>query len=47
MVGFIIGVVPQIRNLIIGGDAPLRVVLDSASFLGYTYPKFKLCDSRF
>ncbi|KAM3710039.1 hypothetical protein ACJW31_02G219500 [Castanea mollissima] len=34
MVGFIIGVVPQIRNLIIGGDAPLRVVLDSASFLG-------------
>ncbi|XP_062144986.1 protein PIN-LIKES 3-like [Alnus glutinosa] len=34
IVGFIIGVVPQIRKFIIGTDAPLRVVLDSASFLG-------------
>ncbi|XVE98969.1 hypothetical protein REPUB_Repub03eG0155600 [Reevesia pubescens] len=33
-VGFTIGVVPQIRNLIIGGNAPLHVVQDSASLLG-------------
>ncbi|XP_041020127.1 protein PIN-LIKES 1-like isoform X2 [Juglans microcarpa x Juglans regia] len=34
MIGFIIGIVPQIRKFIIGGTAPLRVILDSASFLG-------------
>ncbi|KAL5752246.1 hypothetical protein ACOSQ2_022753 [Xanthoceras sorbifolium] len=34
IVGFIIGVIPQIRNVIIGGLAPLRVVEDSASMLG-------------
>ncbi|XWS14321.1 hypothetical protein CRYUN_Cryun35bG0000400 [Craigia yunnanensis] len=33
-IGFTIGVVPQIRNLIIGGNAPLHVVQDSASLLG-------------
>ncbi|XP_031269290.1 protein PIN-LIKES 1-like isoform X2 [Pistacia vera] len=34
VVGFLIGVVPQIRNLMIGGTAPLRVITDSASLLG-------------
>ncbi|XVE87575.1 hypothetical protein DITRI_Ditri18aG0128500 [Diplodiscus trichospermus] len=33
-IGFTIGTVPQIRNLIIGGNAPLHVVQDSASLLG-------------
>ncbi|KAL2999782.1 hypothetical protein AAZX31_09G178300 [Glycine max] len=32
--GFIIGVVPQIRNFMIGNNAPLHVVEDSASMLG-------------
>ncbi|XP_020227003.1 protein PIN-LIKES 3 [Cajanus cajan] len=34
IVGFIIGVVPQIRKLMIGSDAPLHVVEDSATMLG-------------
>ncbi|PON34276.1 Auxin efflux carrier [Parasponia andersonii] len=34
IVGFIIGVVPQIRKSMIGGSAPLRVIQDSASLLG-------------
>ncbi|CAM8900017.1 unnamed protein product [Rhodiola kirilowii] len=34
VVGFIIGVVPQARNLLIGSSAPLRVVQDSVSMLG-------------
>lgn len=46
MIGFIIGVVPQIRKFIIGGTAPLRVILDSASFMGYI-AKFQLPDCRF
>ncbi|XVF62339.1 hypothetical protein PTKIN_Ptkin08bG0208800 [Pterospermum kingtungense] len=33
-IGFAIGAVPQIRNLIIGSNAPLHVVQDSASLLG-------------
>ncbi|KAK8607375.1 hypothetical protein V6N13_053115 [Hibiscus sabdariffa] len=33
-VGFAIGLVPQTRNLIIGGNAPLHVVQDSAYLLG-------------
>ncbi|KAK7386586.1 hypothetical protein VNO78_26919 [Psophocarpus tetragonolobus] len=32
--GFIIGVIPQIRNFLIDSDAPLHVVEDSASMLG-------------
>ncbi|TKY58417.1 transporter C5D6.04 [Spatholobus suberectus] len=32
--GFIIGVIPLVRNFIIGSDAPLHVVEDSASMLG-------------
>ncbi|KAL2334141.1 hypothetical protein Fmac_015354 [Flemingia macrophylla] len=32
--GFFIGVIPQMRNFIIGNNAPLRVVEDSASMLG-------------
>ncbi|XP_043708621.1 protein PIN-LIKES 3-like [Telopea speciosissima] len=34
IVGFVIGVVPQIRWLMIGEGAPLRVIEDSASLLG-------------
>ncbi|CBI37491.3 unnamed protein product, partial [Vitis vinifera] len=34
IVGFIIGMVPHLRKLIIGGTAPLHVVQDSASLLG-------------
>ncbi|XP_065854987.1 protein PIN-LIKES 1-like [Euphorbia lathyris] len=32
--GFVIGLVPQIRNLLIGSTAPLHVIEDSASFVG-------------
>ncbi|KAJ1380952.1 Membrane transport protein, partial [Sesbania bispinosa] len=34
IVGFVIGVVPQLRNFMIGSNAPLHVVEDSASMLG-------------
>ncbi|KAH0974518.1 hypothetical protein GBA52_016417 [Prunus armeniaca] len=34
MVGFVIGLIPQIRKLLIGDGAPLRVVQDTASLLG-------------
>ncbi|KAK3410610.1 hypothetical protein EUGRSUZ_J02568 [Eucalyptus grandis] len=34
IVGFIVGVVPHIRGLLIGTGAPLRVIEDSASLLG-------------
>ncbi|KAL2348726.1 hypothetical protein Fmac_002726 [Flemingia macrophylla] len=34
IVGFIIGVVPQIRKLMIGSDAPLHVIEDSVTMLG-------------
>ncbi|CAL0313088.1 unnamed protein product [Lupinus luteus] len=34
IVGFIIGVIPQIRKLLIGNDAPLHVIEDSATMLG-------------
>ncbi|KAG8497681.1 hypothetical protein CXB51_008949 [Gossypium anomalum] len=34
-IGFTIGLVPQIRNLIISGNAPFHVVQDSASLLGH------------
>ncbi|KAG4153597.1 hypothetical protein ERO13_D03G000500v2 [Gossypium hirsutum] len=33
-IGFTMGLVPQIRNLVIGGNAPFHVVQDSASLLG-------------
>lgn len=33
--GFVIGLIPQIRNLMIGTDAPLHVIDDSAALLGY------------
>ncbi|KAL5707309.1 Protein PIN-LIKES 3 [Ranunculus cassubicifolius] len=33
IVGFIVGVVPQIRKILIGESAPLRVIQDSASLL--------------
>ncbi|XP_022132393.1 protein PIN-LIKES 3-like [Momordica charantia] len=32
--GFAIGLIPQIRNLMIGTDAPLRLIDDSAALLG-------------
>ncbi|XP_038980978.1 protein PIN-LIKES 1-like [Phoenix dactylifera] len=35
IIGFIIGVIPQIREAIVGQDAPLRVIQDSAVLLGY------------
>ncbi|MBA0844845.1 hypothetical protein Goarm_022455, partial [Gossypium armourianum] len=34
-IGFTMGLVPQIRNLVIGGNAPFHVVQDSASLLGH------------
>ncbi|XP_027193107.1 protein PIN-LIKES 3-like isoform X2 [Cicer arietinum] len=34
IVGFIIGVVPQLRSLMIGSNAPLHVIEDSTSMLG-------------
>ncbi|GLT35301.1 hypothetical protein SLA2020_097680 [Shorea laevis] len=34
IVGFVIGLIPQIRKLMIGDSAPLRVIQDSASLLG-------------
>jgi len=35
IVGFIVGVVPWLRRLMIGSNAPLHVIEDSASMLGY------------
>ncbi|XP_050228566.1 protein PIN-LIKES 3-like [Mercurialis annua] len=34
IMGFIIGAVPQIRNLFVGSNAPLHILEDSASFVG-------------
>ncbi|KAL9249818.1 PIN-LIKES 1-like protein [Drosera capensis] len=34
IVGFIIGMIPWVRSLLIGGTAPLRVIQNSASVLG-------------
>ncbi|KAK2373332.1 protein PIN-LIKES [Trifolium repens] len=34
IVGFIVGVVPKLRSLMIGSNAPLHVIEDSASMLG-------------
>ncbi|KAM5574028.1 protein PIN-LIKES 3 [Rosa sericea] len=34
IVGFTIGVIPQIRKLMIGDDAPLRVIQDTTNLLG-------------
>ncbi|KAL9255362.1 PIN-LIKES 3-like protein [Drosera capensis] len=34
IVGFIIGMIPWVRSLLIGGNAPLRVIQDSAPMLG-------------
>lgn len=33
--GFIVGLVPQMRKLMIGDVAPLRVIENSAILLGY------------
>lgn len=33
--GFVVGLIPQLRNLLIGADAPFRVIDDSAALLGY------------
>lgn len=40
IVGFIVGVVPWLRRLMIGSNAPLHVIEDSASMLGYMHLKF-------
>lgn len=37
IVGFIVGVVPRLHSLMIGSNAPLHVIEDSASMLGYVY----------
>ncbi|KAJ1394968.1 Membrane transport protein [Sesbania bispinosa] len=34
IIGFIVGLVPQLRKVSIGDEAPLHVIQDSASFLG-------------
>jgi len=34
IVGFMVGVVPLIRKLMIGSDAPLHVIQDSVTMLG-------------
>lgn len=35
LAGFIVGLIPLIRKSMIGGSAPLRVIQDSASLIGY------------
>ncbi|KAK2657706.1 hypothetical protein Ddye_010758 [Dipteronia dyeriana] len=35
IIGFMVGVIPQLRKVLIGDSAPLRVVEDSTSLLGY------------
>jgi len=35
IIGFCIGVINPIRKLMVGNNAPLHVVEDSASMLGY------------
>ncbi|KAF5958145.1 hypothetical protein HYC85_005370 [Camellia sinensis] len=37
IVGFFFGAVPWLKNLIIGDNAPLRVIQDSIKLLGYVY----------
>ncbi|MED6196653.1 hypothetical protein PIB30_049398 [Stylosanthes scabra] len=34
MIGFIVGLVPQMQKVLIGNEAPLHVIQDSTSFLG-------------
>ncbi|KAK7274031.1 hypothetical protein RIF29_15101 [Crotalaria pallida] len=34
IIGFLVGLIPQTRNVLIGDEAPLRVIQDSASLLG-------------
>lgn len=40
IVGFIIGLVPVLRTFMIGSNAPLHVVEDSVSMLGYASQNF-------
>lgn len=35
--GFIVGAVPWLKNLLIGDDAPFRVIQDSITLLGYNF----------
>lgn len=37
IVGFIFGAITWMRKLVIGDDAPLRVIQDSVKLLGYVY----------
>ncbi|KAM0975534.1 hypothetical protein ACFX13_018837 [Malus domestica] len=39
LIGFAIGVIPQIRKLLLGDGAPLRVIQDTANLLGYMLGK--------
>lgn len=44
--GFIFGAITWLRNLLIGDNAPLRVIQDSIKLLGYVIklkPMFSLC----
>lgn len=36
-VGFLVGLVPQIRGLLIGDASPLHVLQDTAVLVGYIY----------
>ncbi|KAH1224169.1 Protein PIN-LIKES 3 [Glycine max] len=45
IVGFIVGVVPQIRKLMIGGDASLHVIQDSVTMVGLEGSKYFYLDS--
>ena len=48
--GFVIGVVPQIRTFLIGSNAPLHVIEDTAFMLGYAsyfhLRKFKVLEGQ-
>lgn len=45
IVGFAIGVISPIHNLMVGSNAPLHVVEDSASMLGYASPIHNLTET--
>jgi hypothetical protein len=42
ILGFIFGATTFLRNLIIGSEAPLRVIQDSIKLLGYEFLSFDL-----
>ncbi|CAN1322608.1 Protein PIN-LIKES 3 [Linum perenne] len=40
MVGLVIAVIPPVKNILVGEDAPLRAIQDSAALLGYMISSF-------